>query len=489
MIKDERGSITIFLAAVFLVFLLLISMCTEGIYLYVGRGKAMGACMAGLSHVRGNYQKELEEKYHIFAMDPRYETKAEEDISGKIKTSLEESQDSFHYAVGNTILSKKVYLADQGGEALKYQIRELMKYEMPADLLSSWKDRWSRTREAGKEIGSIRDQMDQDEKEAQEKEEAEEKEKKEEKDETAQAQREEDPRKGFMELLREGSVPLVMGKQKVSSGKVPIQYGEKDTSKETAWNFMKKGKMEQQLEETEKMTSGTGITDELPSVLYSLRYFRNLTSKEKKKGIQYEVEYLISGKDSEKENLGSVFWKMIGLRFPVNAVCVYQDPAKKEEAGLIAASVLGITGIPPLVAVAKHLLLLALAYGESVIDVRNLAEGEKVPLVKNVSSWQLSFAGLAGLNCKRKPTEQGLSYEDYLGLLLAAQKDKQQKYFRMMDLIEDNIRREESGFKIDRCLVSCQVTTNLRIKHLRFGGMTLPFGSFFSWKFQRTVSY
>ena len=33
MIKDERGSITIFLAAVFLVFLLLISMCTEGIYL------------------------------------------------------------------------------------------------------------------------------------------------------------------------------------------------------------------------------------------------------------------------------------------------------------------------------------------------------------------------------------------------------------------------------------------------------------------------
>lgn len=63
--------------------------------------------MAGLSHVRGNYQKELEEKYHIFAMDPRYETKAEEDISGKIKTSLEESQDSFHYAVGNTILSKK----------------------------------------------------------------------------------------------------------------------------------------------------------------------------------------------------------------------------------------------------------------------------------------------------------------------------------------------------------------------------------------------
>lgn len=488
MIKDERGSITIFLAAVFLVFLFLISICTEGIYLYVGRGKAMGACMAGLSHIRGNYQKTLEEKYHIFAMDPKYETKAEKDVSKKIKNSLEDSQDSFRYTVGNTKLSKKVYLTDQGGEALKYQIRELMKYEMPADLLSSWKDRWDRTKESGKQIEGIRDQMNQDEKDAQEKEEEEKKEQKEEKDETVQTQKE-DPRKGFMQLLREGSVTLVMGKQKVSSGKVPIQYGKKDESKETAWNFMKKGKMEQQLEQAEKMTSGTGITDELPVILYCIRYFRNLTSKEEKEGIQYEAEYLIAGRESEKENLGSVFWKMIGLRFPTNAVCVYQDPAKKKEAGIIAASILGITGIPPLVAAAKHLLLLALAYGESIIDVRNLAEGEKVPLVKNASNWQLSFANLAGLNCKRKPADQGLSYEDYLGLLFVSQKDKQQKYFRMMDLMEDNIRREESNFKIDQCLVSCQVTANLKLKRLGFGGMTFPFGSFVSWKFQRTTSY
>ena len=60
MMRDQRGSISVFLAVVFLAFLLLISMCTEGIYLYVGRGKAMSACMAGLSHVRGNYQKDLE---------------------------------------------------------------------------------------------------------------------------------------------------------------------------------------------------------------------------------------------------------------------------------------------------------------------------------------------------------------------------------------------------------------------------------------------
>ena len=81
MIKDERGSITIFLAAVFLVFLLLISMCTEGIYLYIGRGKAMGACMAGLSHVRGNYQKELEREISYFCHGSQIRDKKRKKIS------------------------------------------------------------------------------------------------------------------------------------------------------------------------------------------------------------------------------------------------------------------------------------------------------------------------------------------------------------------------------------------------------------------------
>ena len=64
---------------------------------------------------------------------------------------------------------------------------------------------------------------------------------------------------------------------------------------------------------------------------------------------------------------------------------------KEKEAALLAASILGVTGFPPAVVVAKNLLLLALAYGESVIDVRNLADGKKIPAVKTSSDWQLSL--------------------------------------------------------------------------------------------------
>ena len=184
-----------------------------------------------------------------------------------------------------------------------------------------------------------------------------------------------------------------------------------------------------------------------------------------------------------------VFWRMIALRFVMNAACVYQDPAKEKEAALLAASILGVTGFPPAVAVAKNLLLLALAYGESVIDVRNLADGKKIPAVKTSSDWQLSFAGLATLNCKRKPVKQGMSYEDYLLLLLISQKDKRQKYFRMMDLMEQNIRRKVPDFKLDQCISSYKITQNLKLKKLGFGGMILPFATYTDLKMYRYVTY
>lgn len=481
MIRDERGSMTAFLAMLFLVFLLVISVCVEGIYLYVGKGKAMGACMAGLSHTHGNYQKELEEMYHLFAMDPRYEKKMTEDFSKKVKESLEESRDSFNFQIGSASVSKKVFLTDQEGEVLKYQIRELMKYEMGADVLELWKKKWNTTKEAGNEIPKIQEKMEKEEQEA--------KEQKENDDTKKPIQKKKDPRKGLAKILREGSVSLIMGEKKVSSSAVSVIYGTKDDATEKAWEFMKKKDAKKQLDEVKNISSKAGFTSELPAILYSLKYFHCLTSKEKKEGQQYEIEYLIAGKDSEKENLGSVFWKMISLRFLTNAAYVYTDVGKEKEAAVLAASILGITGIPPLIAAAKHLLLLALAYGESVIDVRNLADGNQVPIMKNSSNWQLSFSGLASLNGTKKPVEKGLSYEDYLGILLTLQKDKKEKYMRMMDVIEQNIQKKVPDFQLNQCVSAYGITLNIRLKRLAFGGISLPFPSYSQWKFQRSVSY
>ena len=293
----------------------------------------------------------------------------------------------------------------------------------------------------------------------------------------------------FMKLLKEGSVSLVMGKKKVSDLPIDIVYGKKDTTKQKIWDFMNRKTMEKEMDKLKETSSADSFASELPVIFYAQKYFHCLTDTSKKEGTKYEIEYLIAGKDSEKENLGAVFWKMIALRFLTNAACVYQDPVKEKEATLLAASVLGITGFPPVVAVAKNLLLIALAYGESVIDVRNLAEGKKVPIVKTVSDWQLSFSGLATLNCKQKPAKQGMKYEDYLLLLLIMQKDKRQKYFRMMDMMEQNIKRKVPDFKMDQCISSYKITQNLKLKKLGFGGMTLPFAPYTDLKLSRFTTY
>ena len=292
-----------------------------------------------------------------------------------------------------------------------------------------------------------------------------------------------------MKLLKEGSVSLVMGKKKVSDLPIDIVYGKKDTTKQKIWDFMNRKTMEKEMDKLKETSSADSFTSELPVIFYAQKYFHCLTDTSKKEGTKYEIEYLIAGKDSEKENLGAVFWKMIALRFLTNAACVYQDPVKEKEATLLAASVLGITGFPPVVAVAKNLLLIALAYGESVIDVRNLAEGKKVPIVKTVSDWQLSFSGLATLNCKQKPAKQGMKYEDYLLFLLIMQKDKRQKYFRMMDMMEQNIKRKVPDFKMDQCISSYKITQNLKLKKLGFGGMTLPFAPYTDLKLSRFTTY
>ena len=74
-------------------------------------------------------------------------------------------------------------------------------------------------------------------------------------------------------------------------------------------------------------------------------------------------------------------------------------------------------------------------------------------------------------------------------LLLISQKDKRQKYFRMMDLMEENIRRKVPDFKLDQCISSYKITQNLKLKKLGFGGMILPFATYTDLKMSRYATY
>ena len=70
-----------------------------------------------------------------------------------------------------------------------------------------------------------------------------------------------------MKLLKEGSVPLIMGEKKVSDLPINIVYGKKDTTKQSAWNFMNRKDVEKELDEIEIIDTES-IEEKLSFIVY-----------------------------------------------------------------------------------------------------------------------------------------------------------------------------------------------------------------------------
>ena len=106
MKTNTKGSVTVYASLMFLIVLLLLSMCLEGAYLYLGKGKAQGAYTAALAGAKGNYQKELEQQYHLFGLDVRYGKQLDGKLAETLKYNLTESRDPFSFYPGSVKTSK-----------------------------------------------------------------------------------------------------------------------------------------------------------------------------------------------------------------------------------------------------------------------------------------------------------------------------------------------------------------------------------------------
>lgn len=190
---------------------------------------------------------------------------------------------------------------------------------------------------------------------------------------------------------------------------------------------------------------------------YILWKFPCFTSKEKKEGLQCQVEYVLCGKNSDQDNLAGTVNRLLALREAANLVYLAKDAQKQGEmeamAGVIAASF----GVPAAMPVVKMALAVCWAFAESILDLRELLDGGKVALFKTAESWQLSLEQLPKLletgDQSRKNAPGGMEYSDYLRLLLM-QKSGKAVTFGAMDLVEYNMRTEQQqpGFRLDCCV-------------------------------------
>ncbi|MCR5746750.1 MAG: DUF5702 domain-containing protein [Lachnospiraceae bacterium] len=173
-------------------------------------------------------------------------------------------------------------------------------------------------------------------------------------------------------------------------------------------------------------------------------------------GAQYELEYILHGKSSDKANLREVVERVLAFRYAADAVFIFNDQTKREPVEAVVTVIMALLGVPDAEKPLTDLILLAWAYGESVSDVVRLMAGERVPLIKTDEDWRMPLWGLVSVKASARPTGEkgtGFSYKDYLRVFLYIE-NKTTKCMRAMDVIEMNLRLTDGNrsFRMDGCV-------------------------------------
>lgn len=169
--------------------------------------------------------------------------------------------------------------------------------------------------------------------------------------------------------------------------------------------------------------------------------------------LDYEIEYILCGRQSDKDNLNEVIFKLVLIREGLNLSYLVTDVQKKNECFGLALQLLGYTGNMVLIKAAQYFIMSIWAYAESVMELRELYAGESIATVKNADNWITDIntvisSGAAGLKTslfsdKNKTGKEtgstagynSLDYMDYMRILLLI-KDRTARNAGIMSAME-----------------------------------------------------
>lgn len=206
---------------------------------------------------------------------------------------------------------------------------------------------------------------------------------------------------------------------------------------------------------------------------YCSRFLTNFCSDEEKE-FKYEMEYLISGKTHDEDNLKRVVTELVAIREGMNLIHILSDSEKRQEANALASVITGVTGLAPLTGVIAFFIMTVWALGEAIVDVKMLLEGKKTAFIKSRETWNLTLSSLlelgkTGKSSGGKAGDKGIDYTGYLKLLMFLFDQKVQNY-RLMDMIQWNLCKSQGDFRMENCVYQAEIKGNVKAKHLFFGG-------------------
>lgn len=464
----RKGEITVFLSVVFVLMISFVSGILQASSIQAAKNLGRLETDRAIYSVFGEYQKELLEQYHVFGLDGSYGTGSytEENLISRMH----------YYGTEGTEheITDIQYLTDNSGQAFREQVLTYMEQTNGIGMIRKFTgltEEWEEQEIQGNEMEKIREESTQEIEEISSM--------LENTADTGSGEKEADVENPFhfMDKIEQyGILSVVLPKDMILSEK------EITLESQVSYRNLRTGRGS-----FPSRTGTDGIEEKLLFDEYVIDRYTSAVpegeSDEKNRTLDYEIEYILAGKTSDKENLESVLFRIFLIRMALNYAFLLTDTEKQGQAEILALAVAALLLVPEAVEGIKHLVLIAWAAGESVTDIRTLLSGKRAALVKTTDNWQTSLTSLftlgEGSGTEENDAQEGIYYKDYLRILLFLENSKDVT-MRALDRIEENLRTEQKlgFFHADQCVTRLKMSNTITL----YDSLTYQFPVYFGYE-------
>ncbi len=227
-----------------------------------------------------------------------------------------------------------------------------------------------------------------------------------------------------------------------------------------------------------KLNHGTGLADKAGKGVTATALFNEyifekcgcFLDEREDTALKYELEYIFAGKDSDYDNLSKVVNQLFLWREASNFMYIMTDSDKLAQAEALALTASILLTVPELLEAIKVSIILAWTFAETISDLRILLSGGRVPIIKTAASWKLSIEQMLNFqqNLGDGKGSSGLTYKDYLKMMLLMKSDKH-KTMKLMDIMEMNVRKSPHNehFRLDNCIDTFSASFRISSKGIK----------------------
>jgi len=468
-----KASITVFIAL-----LLATLLGFSGVLLEIVRWKGMEniiqeACAGASESVLSYYKPWLWEQYHIYGLSDKHN---EEDLMCKyVQNGLQSDKKFFKkngidYYQGKVLSFESVQekrLSDNNGEDF---IRQAVRYEkihLPVKIVSDGLKKLLNQAESVDETAEDRVMNSSKEalKQAEEIQKKQQQEDVEEKTEEKVSKKDQDQAK---EEFKNAENPFTFFDQHKSSFLLTLVMEDSSKSsklfleeKDCIWNRkLKHGNWKNGAE-----NASLNLLDKFLLGMYTLEHFSYYGQEKKERGLNYQVESIITRKIEDQKALEGVVLRIMAIREGINFLYLLSSPSKNQEALNFATALVGFTGLLPLIEAVKIGILMVWAYTETVSELKVLMKGEKIPLVKTDQNFHSSLKNL-GTSVGKESWEDDsgfkISYADCLTVFLMLE-NQEKMATGMLNCVDADLKKREGSLEGIDCFIT-KILGTLRVE-------------------------